>query len=166
MSSVPTPHAKPEQDPEKDQDVRHEQITGNILTALNRRLHDSPVVVIADAVLAKTPLPLTADVVVVPRAETRPSLIIEVLRPSTEGESRGVKFAHCRHRETVIGYILVSQERPFIEQFTRQGREQWLLTDSRGLGASLNLPSYCELPLSEIYAYVKFPSHSRLPAML
>ncbi len=86
-----------------------------------------------------------------------PIILMEVLSPSTEAYDRGAKFAHYQYITTLQEYVLVSQNRPLVEKYTRQG-EQWLLTMYRGLDAVLELASVdCRIPLHEIYAKVTFP---------
>src|SRR5260370_36574266 len=54
-----------------------------------------------------------------------PSLVIEVLSPSTEAHDRGYKFAQYRQLESVREYVLVSQSHPRIERFERQRDSPW-----------------------------------------
>lgn len=66
-------------------------------------------------------------------AATNPRVIIEVLSPSTEAADRGEKFRHYQHFEALEEYVLVSQDRPRVEVFTRirAGRgpqDAWRLT--------------------------------------
>lgn len=50
-----------------------------------------------------------------------PTVIIEVLSPTTEAFDRGEKFLRYRtHIESLTDYVLVSQSRPLIEHFLRQ----------------------------------------------
>jgi len=49
-----------------------------------------------------------------------PTLIAEVLSPSTESDDRGFKFARYRTIQSLRVYLLVSQTEPQIEMFTRQ----------------------------------------------
>src|SRR5712691_2827001 len=87
-----------------------------------------------------------------------PTLIVEVLSPSTEAWDRGGKSEQYRQRESLQEYVLVAQDRPHVERFARQGNGQWLLTEVNGLGAVLALPSIgCELALSEVYRKVTLP---------
>lgn len=87
-----------------------------------------------------------------------PTVIIEVLSPSTEGYDRGDKFAHYRRLESLQEYILIAPDKGRVEQFVRQG-QQWLLTEVSGLDAVLYLRSIgCEVALREIYDKVTFPS--------
>jgi Uma2 family endonuclease len=86
-----------------------------------------------------------------------PTMIVEVLSPSTESYDRGKKFGHYRLLESLREYIVVAQDQVLLERYTRQG-EEWLLTDLRDLDASLRLTSIdCEASLREIYAKVEFP---------
>jgi Uma2 family endonuclease len=86
-----------------------------------------------------------------------PVVLIEVLSPSTEAYDRGEKFAYYRRIESVQEYILVSQTRPRLERFTRQG-DLWILEEFNGTSASVALASAdCSLPLAEVYDGITFP---------
>jgi Uma2 family endonuclease len=88
-----------------------------------------------------------------------PNLIIEVLSKSTEAYVRGEKFEDYRRIDTLMEYILVAQDKPHIEQFSRQPNGQWLFTSTSGLEASIDLTSVgCRLSLAEIYDKVEFGS--------
>lgn len=56
-----------------------------------------------------------------------PSLIIEVLSPSTEAFNRGDKFADYRQIETLQEYVLISQNKINIECFRRNSDGRWEL---------------------------------------
>ena len=80
-----------------------------------------------------------------------PTLLIEVLSPSTEAYDRGGKFAHYRKIDTLREYLLVTQDQPSIERYVRQG-VVWMLTEAVGLEASVPLESIdCVLSLREVY---------------
>ncbi len=84
-----------------------------------------------------------------------PSLIIEVLSPSTEAYDRGIKFTHYRSLEDLQLYILVAQDKPQIEIFRRQANGDWLLSVIEGLEARVNLDVIgCELHLADVYERV------------
>jgi len=86
-----------------------------------------------------------------------PTLIVEVLSPSTESYDRGRKFGHYRRLESLREYVVVAQDQVLVERYTRQG-EEWMLTHLTDLDASLRLASIgCEVSLREIYAKVEFP---------
>ncbi|MGZ8219469.1 Uma2 family endonuclease [Methylomagnum sp.] len=80
-----------------------------------------------------------------------PTLIIEILSPSTEATDRGRKFAEYQRIPSLLEYILVSQDQPRIERFARQS-EGWLLTVSEGMAAAVRLEAIdAALVLSEVY---------------
>lgn len=86
-------------------------------------------------------------------------VIFEVLSPSTENYDRGAKFIRYRaYLDSLTDYVLVAQDRPFIEHYARQDNGRWLLTTVQGLDSVLSLPNIgCELRLSDVYERVKFP---------
>lgn len=80
-----------------------------------------------------------------------PTLLIEVLSPSTEAYDRGGKFAHYRKIASLREYLLVTQDQPTIERYQRQG-DVWILSEAVGLEASVLLESIdCVLSLREVY---------------
>ena len=87
-----------------------------------------------------------------------PSLIVEVLSPSTENYDRTSKFEQYKLIESLRDYLLVSSEQVRAELHTRQPDGQWLLTVSATrLEDTLDIPSVgCALKLSDIYRKVKF----------
>ncbi len=50
-----------------------------------------------------------------------PTVIFEMLSPSTEAYDRGDKFAHYRRLASLQTYVLVSQDKIRVESFARQG---------------------------------------------
>lgn len=85
-----------------------------------------------------------------------PTVIIEILSPSTEKWDRGGKFARYQSIPSLQDYVLVSQEIPRVERFSRNG-EEWTLANSIGLDATLRLPSVgVEVGLADIYEDVEF----------
>ena len=88
-----------------------------------------------------------------------PTLLIEVLSPSTEGYDRGKKFAQYRTLESFREYVLVSQEEVRVEIFTRQDDGHWLLSEEAGrLEETVPLASIgCELRLADVYERVFEP---------
>ncbi|MBZ0286639.1 MAG: Uma2 family endonuclease [Anaerolineae bacterium] len=86
-----------------------------------------------------------------------PTLIIEVLSPSTEQYDRGKKFQNYRSLESLREYVLIAQDAPRMEQFVRQEDGRWLLSDAVGLEAQVTLPSIgCTLALADVYDKVTF----------
>lgn len=90
-----------------------------------------------------------------------PSLVIEILSPSTEAYDRGNKFAHYRRVASLSDYVLIAQDQPRVEHFARQNDGGWLLAEASGLEAELPLPSIgCTLALREVYEQVEFETRS------
>ncbi|MEG4344532.1 Uma2 family endonuclease [Microcoleus sp. A003_D6] len=85
-----------------------------------------------------------------------PSLIIELLSPSTEAVDRGAKFAKYRQFSTLQEYILVQVEQPGVEMFRRNQQGQWVLSEYN-LGDSLLLESVgVEIAIADLYRQVQF----------
>jgi Uma2 family endonuclease len=87
-----------------------------------------------------------------------PTLVVEVLSPSTEKYDRGKKSEHYRKIESLREYVLVSQEEPHVEQYLRQESGAWLLVETNESLAPVQLTSIgCEVTLAEIYDKVTWP---------
>jgi Uma2 family endonuclease len=92
-----------------------------------------------------------------------PTLLIEVLSPSTEAYDRGLKFEQYRKLDSLREYALVSQSHPHIEIFRRQASGDWLMSESTGLDASCRFDSAdCSILLAEIYEKITFEETSPL----
>jgi len=91
---------------------------------------------------------------------TNPTVIVEVLSPSTEQYDRGEKFLRYTNQiETLQTYILISQDKPSIEIFSRQDNGGWEKTEAKGLESVLKIDSIeCEIALNELYDLVEFPA--------
>ncbi len=90
---------------------------------------------------------------------TNPVLIIEVLSRSTALYDRNTKFERYKTLPTLEYFLLVWQDTPRIEVFTRPKTtgDEWKETTIEGLDAELSLPLFLKpLQLSEIYAKVTF----------
>ena len=84
---------------------------------------------------------------------TNPKVIVEVLSSSTGDYDYGAKFSLYRELPSLEEYILVAQETPRIEVFSRTADRQWLLSTYDGLGATLPVSSlHIAIPLAEIYS--------------
>jgi Uma2 family endonuclease len=57
-----------------------------------------------------------------------PSVIVEILSPSTEAYDRGRKFENYQTLESLGAYLLIASDRMRVDLFTRQPSGQWLLT--------------------------------------
>lgn len=86
-----------------------------------------------------------------------PTVLIEVLSPSTADYDRGRKFEYYRHLASLREYLLVAQDRVHVEHYTRQDDRSWRLTETDDPEAELHLPSIgCTLRLREVYEKVSF----------
>ncbi len=86
-----------------------------------------------------------------------PTVIIEVLSPSTEGYDRGKKFQEYRTLSSLQDYVLVSQDQAHVDVFSRAENNTWLLQSAEGLDAALRIPALdVALPLAEVYEQVTF----------
>jgi Uma2 family endonuclease len=96
-----------------------------------------------------------------------PTVIIEVLSPSTEAYDRGTKFENYRALESLSDYLLVAQESPTIEHFERLPDDKWLLSTHKGLNAVVTVVSAaCSLPLRAVYDKVEWPDEETAAGIL
>jgi len=88
-----------------------------------------------------------------------PTVIVEVLSPSTELYDRGAKFREYRTIDSLQEYLLISQDKALIERYVRQEQTRfWTLSEAAGLDESLELHAVaCRLDLVEVYEHVEFP---------
>ena len=83
-----------------------------------------------------------------------PTLVVEVLSPSTEAYDRGPKFDQYRRISSLKEYVIVAQDRRWVARFTRR-RDAWLLVEHAALSDVLQLSSIaCRLSLAQIYERV------------
>ena len=85
-----------------------------------------------------------------------PTVLIEVLSPSTAAYDRGEKFASYQKLDSLCEYVLISQDRIRVERYLRQAQE-WDSTEFHSLSDVFQLTSIrCELSVQAIYAKVQF----------
>lgn len=91
---------------------------------------------------------------------TNPSLIFEVLSPTTEAMDRGEKFFRYIRLPSLQEYFLVAQNQPRVESFFRQRDGVWSVGPvAEGMQSSVQITSLdVQLPLAEIYSNVRFDS--------
>ena len=86
-----------------------------------------------------------------------PTLLIEILSPSTEGYDRGFKFAQYRTIESLQEYALTSQIEPRVEIFRRQPGGDWLMSEAVGLEGACRFETIDRsIALADIYDKVTF----------
>lgn len=148
---------------------KHNLIAGNTFAGLHAQLHNRICEVYQNDMRVKVNSIGTytyPDVVVVcdePRFEDshfdtllNPTVLIEVLSPSTAAYDRGEKFTSYQKLDSLCEYVLISQDSVCVEHYLREGQD-WDLTEFRSLDDVFQLPSIrCELSLQVIYAKVQF----------
>ena len=148
----------------------HNLIAGNLFRDIGNQLEDRPCETYMSDMrvwIEATGLYTYPDVVVVcgePRFQDRevdtllnPTVIVEVLSPSTAAYDRGDKFRHYRRIDSLREFVLISQDRMMVERYTRRGND-WVLSDLTDPDQVLKLESIgCQIPLNRIYAKITFP---------
>jgi Uma2 family endonuclease len=146
----------------------HNRIAGNLYRKISDQLEEGPCeAFIGDMRVRTSPTGLYSypDVVAVcgealfldDQVDTllNPTLIVEVLSPSTEDYDRGDKFEFYKAIESLREYVLVAQDEILVERFAKQG-DEWVRTEYRDIGQTLVLESIgCAIPLREVNAKVK-----------
>lgn len=88
-----------------------------------------------------------------------PTVLFEILSPSTENYDRTGKFGKYRRVPSLREYILVHQDEPFVERFERNGDVWPPPYEYRGLSAILEVSSVgVFLPLADLYESLTFPA--------
>ena len=85
-----------------------------------------------------------------------PSLVAEILSPTTEARDRGQKSLQYRACPSIQEYLLISSEFPLVEVFRREKREFWSLY-TLGLADTIELTGLeLRLPVAELYRNTSF----------
>lgn len=148
----------------------HSLINSNLLAVLNRQLWDRPCEAHASDMrvkVRKREMYTYPDIVIVcgeaqyedKQVDTllNPTVVIEVLSPSTEAYDRGAKFGYYRDLPSLREYLLVAQDKMLVEHFVR-AEESWVLTATTDPAATVRLPTIdCTLTLADVYHKVGFP---------
>jgi Uma2 family endonuclease len=145
----------------------HNMITLNVGAALNAQLQTGP----CEAYVADMRVNVGAaffypDVIVAceeihlldDHQDTllNPTVIFEVLSPSTEAYDRGEKFARYSEIPSLQDFVFVSQERFRIEHLARVDGGKWLLSVYTEPDSVLDLSSVgCRITLADAYRKVK-----------
>lgn len=84
-----------------------------------------------------------------------PTLLVEVLSPSTANNDRGEKFMYYRQVPSLRQFLLLDSARVHAELYSLDEPGRWVLTETRELATVLDLSSIgCRVPLAEVYAGV------------
>lgn len=96
-----------------------------------------------------------------PDTLTNPSLIIEVLSPTTAIHDRETKFRHYQQLPSLREYVLIAQDMPRIERFLRLDDGSWNYLAVEGLDKSIDFASGgASLALANAYEQVTFGEES------
>ncbi len=88
---------------------------------------------------------------------TNPTLIVEVLSPSTERYDREKKFELYKGSPTFQDYVLIAQSEPKVMHWQKSEAGEWRASEVLGLESTLEIARYeLHIPLSEIYLNVEF----------
>lgn len=91
-----------------------------------------------------------------------PTVIVEVLSPSTAAWDRGKKFWHYRHLDSLTHYVLVASDQPLVEVYTRQPNGGWLLAAHDTTAATVTLSALdVSVALADIYSGIELVSTGR-----
>ena len=148
----------------------HNLITANLVRRLGNQLDGRPCTVLTSDMRVRV---ATADACAYPdivvlcdqpvfhdsRRDvlTNATLVAEVLSPSTEGYDRGGKFAIYRGLPSLRQYVLIAQDQPAVDVFTRQPDGRWILDAYTDPAAPIHFePIDCTLLLREVYDKVEF----------
>jgi Uma2 family endonuclease len=89
---------------------------------------------------------------------TNPTLVIEVLSPSSQTRDWSKKAARYVSVASIATYLIVEQSEPQVFSINRSADHGWLFMPVGGLEATLRLQSLeIDIPLADIYAGVEFP---------
>jgi len=84
------------------------------------------------------------------QATTNPTVVIEVLSPSSEGDDGGDKRSDFQSLASLEAYVLVAQDRRRVKVYRRTGGE-WSVTTYRD-GDSFELPTLsASIPVADVY---------------
>jgi Uma2 family endonuclease len=140
----------------------HGVVVGNLAFELRRALKGTPCQVfhegmklqIADDAVLYPDVFVTCDKgdLVTEQIFRAPTLVAEVLSPSTQGYDRSQKFALYRRIPSLKEYLLIDPEARRAEAFIRQGDDTWVLNDMSE-GETLHATSLgLSMPMAEVFA--------------
>jgi Uma2 family endonuclease len=86
-----------------------------------------------------------------------PTLVVEVLSKSTEAYDRGEKFARYAGIKSLSTYVLVSQDQPKVEVFSRQPDNSWNIKTFASMSEMIELPHLdLSMTIADVYDQVEF----------
>lgn len=86
-----------------------------------------------------------------------PTLIVEVMSPTSEAFDRGDKFTYYKSVPSFREYVLIAQHRPHVTHYVKLETGEWKYEEINDLEGTAQLASVgCTLPLREVYKGVEF----------
>ncbi|QDT14951.1 Uma2 family endonuclease [Alienimonas californiensis] len=82
---------------------------------------------------------------------TNPLVLVEVLSPSTATVDRGAKLDDYRTIPSLTDYLIVSQDEPSVDHYTRLSATEWKLVTYSGPEAAVPVTGVGELTLGPLY---------------
>jgi Uma2 family endonuclease len=151
--------------------ARHSKVTMNLGAAVSNALRGGPCEAYESnmrVVILKTGLRTYPDVSIYCQplefdpedsentTATNPTVVFEVLSPSTERYDRGLKAEQYRLIDSLVAHVIVWQSEPKVEVFARDGGA-WTSTVATGLDASVAiLGPDIAIRLADVYDRVAF----------
>lgn len=142
----------------------HNLIVTNVVASLVVQLRGKPCQTYASDMRVKVPRArayVYPDVAVVcgePELEDEqldtllnPTLIIEVLSPSTADYDHGRKWEHYRRLGSLQDYLLIAQDQRRVERYTRRSGGMWLFSETTGSEVVSVDSIGCALVLDDVY---------------
>ena len=150
---------------------KHNRIIGNLFATLHGSIQSPYLVFVTDQRLwiPDRKIATYPDVMIMAepleyqegRKDTlvNPILIAEILSPSTASYDRISKFASYRTIPSFQEYLLVSQDRRYVEHFYKEG-DRWIFTAYEN-DATISLTSFeIAIAISSLYNRINFESES------
>lgn len=147
--------------------LKHAQIINNIDRAIAKKLNDSCISITSEVKIRVEDyrkfyypdvLVICGEPVFYQKRNdtiTNPILIVEVLSDSTEAKDRGEKMLAYRTLESLHEYVLVSQDKPVVEQYSKNANGEWIHNATIGNQSNVYFESIeVEISLEEIYQRV------------
>jgi Uma2 family endonuclease len=145
--------------------LRHGLVVANLMHVLTTQLRNRDCYVVANDMRVRVPETdsyVYPDVVAIcgePQLEDaeldtllNPTLVVEVLSPSTADFVRGGKLEHYRTIQSLAEVLILAQDRAHAEHWVRQPEGHWQFKETGMADAVLRLESIgCELKLADVY---------------
>jgi Uma2 family endonuclease len=156
--------------------AKHEEISINLSTALKNALRGRGCRIFGSNLRVKVPIyppyryPDLVALCGQPIYENllglemliNPTLIVEVLSPSTEVFDLNDKFTYYKSIESFTEYLLIDQDRPHVILYTKQAENVWIQREYNSLADTVYLTSLeGEILLTDIYENIEFTNLDR-----